>query len=622
MRNLTRISGLVVLGFFSILLFRVAGISGASECAHGCVTTHNYDDSRDNVNPSESILKATTLGSLTAAHSVDLHGPVYTQPLYVSDLTTSGGILNAVFVATQENWVYALDGDHLRKDPVWQVNLNNAGEGPIPDSAISNCKSIVPEVGITGTPVIDRNSNILYVVSAHYNASSQTIVQRFNALNLSDGTPAAPPLDISAAYQGLGLSFDASVQAQRAALALSYGSGGRPLIYVAWASYCDSLLYTGKVAAFTYSAGNLSLLATFDDEKGSGKPRTPKGGIWMAGAAPAISATAANEAAPAAPIPNVFMSTGNGSVAPKKDYGESILRLHGPTSKNVLSLTGSYTINAWNILDQGSGKNCATPMKMPPPYPPGTTICSPGDFEVGSGGVILARPSGAGNLPPGDTFEVLAGGKQGVFYVLDPSNMKHTSADTQDPCGAYAIQCFAPVQLPLPCCTYASFGNRGGAAFWAGNSTYPENVLYVVGSEDSQIRGFQMNPGGGGTFNTDVFGYAPPPNPDGGGLIPYPGSSPVVTWNSDSGQPTDAILWVLDTSGFGNGSDKLYAYQALPAAAGGQLNLVWSDTTKGPKPTRFMVPTVINGHVFVGGSKPQGKKCSVGTCLGRVVSWQ
>ena len=210
-----------------------------------------------------------------------------------------------------------------------------------------------------------------------------------------------------------------------------------------------------------------------------------------------------------------------------------------------------------------------------------------------------------------------------MFYVIDPSNMNHAGADTQDPCGKYAIQCFGAIQLPLPCCQLetADYGNRGEGAFWAGNSTYQENVLYVVGSNDSAIRAYQMNPGGGGTFNTSLFGSAPPPNPNRNGLIPYPGSTPVITWDATSGQPGDAILWVLDTSGSEKG--KLFAFQAVPKTQGGTLPLLWSDTSRTPKATRFMVPTVINGHVYVAGGKPNTPKCDdIGTCLGRVVSWQ
>jgi hypothetical protein len=615
MRNLF---GIVSLGLLSILVLRTSLTSGAKECSAGCVTTHNYDPSRDNVNHRETILKASTLSSLQAATSPDLQGLIFTQPLYVSNLATSQGNKNVVFVATEENWVYALDGDHVENPPLWQTNLNNASETSIPVSELpGGCTTIKPEIGITGTPVIDLTKNLLFVVSAHFDTGSQTVTQRLNVLKLADGTAAAAALDIPTGFQSIGFSFDASVQQQRAGLALAHDANRNSLIYVAWASYCDldgsQDSYSGKVGAFMF-AGSLSVVDAFDDEAASGKPVPgPRGGIWMGGAAPAVVAATASHPA------TIFLSTGNGSFVDGAGYGESVLRFGGPNSTGELDLSGHYTISAWKILDLGSGAHCKTPLNLPPPYPPSTTMCSPGDLELGSAGVILARPSGSGNVPRGDSFVVLAAGKQGVFYVIDPSNMKHTGADTADPCGKYAIQCFGAIQLPLPCCKGGDYGNRGGAAFWAGNATYQENVLYVVGSQDSAIRAYQMNPGGGGTFNTSLFGSAPPPNPDKNGLIPYPGASPVVTWDSTNGLPGDAVLWVLDNSGAGKG--KLFAYQAVPSTNGGSLPLVWSDTTNAPRATKFMVPTVINGHVYVPGGNPT-KQCAVGTCPGRVVSWQ
>jgi hypothetical protein len=604
------------LALLSLLVLNTAVVSGSKECSSGCVTTHNYDQSRDDVNPGETILKASTLSSLKATASSDLHGLIYTQPLYVSNLAISKGRKNVVFVATEENWVYALDGDNVSKPPLWKTDLNNDDESSVPLSKIPpNCGNIAPEIGITGTPAIDLSENVLFVVSAHYNTDTQTVTQRFNALNLADGTAAAAPLDIPAAFQALGFDFDVTVQQQRAALAVDHDAKGNPLVYVAWASYCDTASYSGKVAAFSFMEG-LSVLEAFDDEAAGGKAVVgPKGGIWMAGAAPAVAPPIAGK------TPRVFLATGNGAFVPGTGYGQSVLRFGGGSS-GPLDLTGSYTVNAWDILNRGSHKNCKSPLHMPPPYPSGTTICSPDDFELGSAGVMLARPSGTGNVPPGDTFVVLAGGKEGVFYVIDPSNMNHAGADTQDPCGKYAIQCFGAIQLPLPCCQVetADFGNRGEAAFWAGNSTYQENVLYVVGSNDSVIRAYQMNPGGGGTFNTSLFASAPPPNHNPNGLIPYSGSTPVITWHSTTAQPGHAILWRIQPSGSEKG--KLFAFQAVPKTQGGTLPLLWSDTTRTPKTTRFMVPTVINGHVYVAGGKPNTPKCDdVGACLGRGVSW-
>ncbi len=619
MRKLCRIFAMASLGFVLMLALRRAVVRGANgQCSLGCVTTHNYDASRDNVNPNESILKASTLSSLKATRSSDLHGIIFTQPLYVSNLATSGGSKNVVFVATEENWVYALDGDNINKAPIWQTNLNGTNETSLPLSKIPpGCTNVAPEVGITGTPVIDLTKDVLYVVSAHYDSSTQTVSQRFNALKIADGTAAAGALDVSTAFQSISFPFDVTVQMQRPGLALGRDADGNPLVYVAWGSYCDQAKYSGKVGAFTLTAGKLSVVAAFDDEAAGGTPAPgPQAGIWMGGVAPAVSPLSG-----AGNTPHVFLATGNGSFIPGMGYGQSMLRFGGKGSSNPLELTGSYTPNAWEILNGGNGSKCKTPLKMPPPYPAGTTICISDDFDLGSGGVILAKPTGSGNTPPGDIFVVLAGGKEGVFYVLDPSNLKHSGADTQDPCGKYVIQCFGAIQLPLPCCSSdKDYGNRTGAAFWPGNSTYQENVLYVIGSQDSKIRAYQMKPGGRGKFRTSLFAYAPPPNPDNNGLIPYPGASPVITWNSNSGLPADAILWVLDTSA--GPVEKLFAFQAVPSTQGGQLSLLWSDTTNPPKLTRYMVPTVINGHVYVAGGKPYAPKCAVGTCLGRVVSWQ
>jgi hypothetical protein len=617
MQSAVKIAGMAILGSFLVLLLKPVTASPGAPCSLGCVTTYGYDNSRDNVNRNESLLKATGLSSFgNATSSPDLNGAIYAQPLYISQIIVKGqsSPMNVVFVATEENWVYALDGDSFNNQPFWAVNLNNTAnkETAVPDRVLPfGCTDISPEVGITGTPVINAAANVLYVVSKHYNTGNGSVTQRLNALNLFDGSAAAPALDVG---QVLGTSFSALNQNQRAGLALA-GQGvlkGGPLIYVVWGSHCDTGTYSGTVAAFQLVSGALQLSAAFRDEGSSGS----EGGIWMSGAAPAVNQRGKG----GQNVADVYLASGNGSFSPTNgQYGESVIRLHD--TSNSISVSGSYTPNAWSVLNDGSGAKCISPLHLPPPYPSGTTVCSANNFELGSGGVILARPTGSGNLPPGDNFVILAGGKEGVFYVIDPSNMNNSGADTQDPCGAYAIQCLGAIQLPLPCCNgIRDYGNRGSAAFWAGNATHQENVLYVAGSLDSEIRAYKMN-GGGGTFATaTLFGHAPAPNPNGNNQIPYPGSSPVISWNTNGGAASNAILWILDTSGYGGGPAKLFAYQAVPPSPGNQFPQEWSDTTNGPAPTKFMVPTVINGHVYVGGKKPNAT-CNPGSCLGQAVSW-
>ena len=80
--------------------------------------------------------------------SATLDAPLYAQPLVVGD---------RVYAATEGNSVYALDA--ASGTVVWQTNL---GE-PVPAGELP-CGNIDPS-GITGTPVIDPGSAVLYAVA-------------------------------------------------------------------------------------------------------------------------------------------------------------------------------------------------------------------------------------------------------------------------------------------------------------------------------------------------------------------------------------------------------------------------------------------------------------------------
>jgi hypothetical protein len=47
----------------------------------------------------------------------------------------------------------------------------------------------------------------------------------------------------------------------------------------------------------------------------------------------------------------------------------------------------------------------------------------------------------------------------------------------------------------------------------------------------------------------------------------------------------------------------------------------FSDTTNGPGATKFMVPTVINGHVYAAGQKAGVASTTGTTCYGAVTMW-
>src|SRR5262249_8925256 len=139
------------------------------------------------LNPSN--VNASNFGKL---FSYALDGYVYAQPLYKADLAIAGGTHNVAFVATEGDSVYALDTD--TKAPYWQTNLILPRSGftvpPVP-SGDTGSGDIVPQVGITGAPLIDAATSTLYVLAKTKEVENATgmphYVQRLYALDIPTG---------------------------------------------------------------------------------------------------------------------------------------------------------------------------------------------------------------------------------------------------------------------------------------------------------------------------------------------------------------------------------------------------------------------------------------------------
>jgi hypothetical protein len=223
---------------------------------------------------------------------------------------------------------------------------------------------ISPDIGIVGTPVIDPSTKTIYVVSKSKATSGTNYVQRLHALNLVDLTERAnSPTQIAA---GAGGSF-ALIQNQRAGLVLSGTS-----VYVTWASHGDQGPYHGFI--YQFDKTSLAQLATFNDT-----PTGSLGGIWMAGAAPAVDASG-----------NLYCITGNGTFnAASANYGDSFIKL-----SSSLSLADYFTPS-----DQASDESS--------------------DADFGSGGAAILVNSGL------VTHLAVGGGKDAALYVLNRDNMGH-----------------------------------------------------------------------------------------------------------------------------------------------------------------------------------------------------
>src|SRR5215470_11147381 len=148
-----------------------AALSSAPAHAVSVVTWHN-DNARTGLNAAETILtpQAVSSGRFGRRFSHPVDGKVYAQPLYLPSVSIPGkGVHNVVYVATEHDSIYAFDADSAggsNEGPFWHVNLAEAaGETAVSVADVLNCPSISPELGITGTPVIDPATQTLYVVA-------------------------------------------------------------------------------------------------------------------------------------------------------------------------------------------------------------------------------------------------------------------------------------------------------------------------------------------------------------------------------------------------------------------------------------------------------------------------
>jgi|SRR5579872_275225 hypothetical protein len=431
-------SGVLVL---AVALATIIGIaepqtSGATGSVN--VTTFHNDNSRTGQNLHETILtqalvQQSTFGKL---FSQPVDGQIYAQPLVLANLRITGqGTHAVVFVATENDSVYAFDANSntgKNANPLWHVNFTNPAEGitTVPSSALGS-DAIYPQIGITGTPVIDPTNGTLYVVAA--TLENGVYFQRLHALDVTSGAEKFNgPVAIAATVKGNGsgssghsLSFDPFRSNQRPGLLLLNGS-----IFITWASHGleGEFPYHGWVIAYDETTlkqvGAMCVTANGD-----------QGGIWQSGDAPAADT-----------LGNIFLMTGNGTFDANtggQDYGMSYLKI---TSKGNLRVTDYFTPYNEN---QESNE----------------------DMDLGSGGALL--------LPylTGATYPYLAigAGKDGTMYVVNRNNMGHfnPSGNTQ-------------IVESIP----NAFGGHGiysGPAYWQG-------YLYFWGTNDV-LRIFQMQSG-------------------------------------------------------------------------------------------------------------------------------
>ncbi len=349
------------------------------------VVTYKNDVLRTGQNVTETVLTPANVNSSSFGllHNVKVDGKIDAQPLYLAQLSVGGSQHNVVFVATENDSVYALDADS--GSVLWQISLLPSGETASDDE---NCSFISPTMGVTSTPVIDRaaGTNGTMFLVAMSKDSSGTYHQRVHALDVTSGAELlGGPKEITGAFAST--SFAAGPYAERAALLLTHGT-----LYTSWTSHCDHGAYGGWVIAFSESTlAPAGVINVAPGASGSGFANQGPA-IWMSGGGPAADSAGA-----------VYLLTGNGrfettltsaGLPSGGDYGNSFVKL--ASSGSALSVSDYFTMS--NEVTE-----------------------SQNDTDLGSGGILLLPDQADAN---GTTRHLAVGaGKDGNLYVVNRDSM-------------------------------------------------------------------------------------------------------------------------------------------------------------------------------------------------------
>jgi hypothetical protein len=464
-----------------------AASAGARAVALGITpdeTTASQNDLRDGWDPNEPGLTPAVVGGSTFGQlfKTAVKGQVYGQPLVIG---------STVVVATEQDWVYGLNATTGAIE--WSDQLGT----PYP---ITSCSDLVPDIGVTSTPVYDPSTNTVYVMAMVKEISYEWHLFGVNAstgaITLKQRIAGTPTNDSH-------ISFSATPQDQRAGLLLMNG-----WVYAAFASHCDHQPYAGYVAGVNTTTHATTL---WTDEAGV---TDDQAGIWQSGGGLMSDGSG-----------RIFFTSGNG-ISPAKGAGSSP---PGQLAESVVRLAVNSTTGQLSAQDFFSPADAPT--------------LDAGDVDYGAGGPV--------ELPVGTTTYpnvIVQAGKDGHIFLLNANNL---GGREQGPSNGNAnLFRSHPV------------GGQWGhpAVFEASTSPLPASTTgtndYVVYlGKDDNLREYQVNTDSTDTPNiTDVANSS--------FTFGYTSGSPVITSNGTD--PSSAIIWGVDSSGSTGTNSSLDAFDLQP----------------------------------------------------------
>jgi hypothetical protein len=634
------------LGFVRVCLSAVLLVSfyslashpsvGQTMCSSGvCVKTWQQDTGTDiasgyayrtGQNLSESVVTAEALKNNSNFNfgqlcSQNLDGQVYAEPLVLTYITINGHPYNKVaYVVTQNDTLYAIQADPADTYKPACTILNGNGSGTtllLSGQYPADCHyigaqlsgpqgTIVPTVGILGTPVININgtAGTIYLVTETQNCQPPcTPVSWGHYLHAVDVQSFTEqdngPVQIC--QNGCGEyntgSLFSEVHIQRPGLLYGPTSvTGLPndVVYVAF-SMMDGYappFPNGAVLAYNITATGLTQRAYFPTTVGN-KLASNGGGIWMGGAAPAFGPDANG-------VDWIYLTTANGTFdlnASGTDAGDSFLMLNPRDLTLATPAGGGYFTPTDQYYRSSTQPHCA------------------GDEDYGSGGVMLLPDHELANWG----FLALNGDKEGGLWFIDRTTPNGYSTMCGNTCPCQ--QPSSNIQTVWTQTPYSGNTIHNNPAFWekplpAGSE---QHFVYVAVSLGPLLQ-YQLCP---------LSSASAPVCNTGGRVQAMYGSTVIKMWygvtpNVSAARSTDqdAIVWVLvtgDTIRYNNPLSAspgiLYAFDAVS-----MMQLYASSGPGSPCPTKdtlnpaakFSVPTVANGYVYLGTESANGDQSNTG----------
>ena len=589
----------IVVHSLSLALLVLAIVVSAWSQTGVNVTTWHNDNGRTGQNTQENHFYTSGSNQLSKNNfgvlcNFPTQGQVYAEPLVMAHTNDNG---MDVYVADMQDYLYkfTIPGSWsgscsaiVAASPS-PVNLLPTGEFPVPcrDIGSTHCLTIDPTVGVLSTPVIDPNTNTLYLVAESEDGMAN-FYHRLHAIDLTSfpnekyhGPVAFPSETVNNA------TFISRELLQRPALLLTHEEPvpSYPTIYIAFSMMDDSTAFpSGWIYAF--DAQDLIAGTPFPLYYALAPDTTSPfagAGVWQGGAGLA-----------AGPDQNggnfLYFSTANGYFdlnSGTRDSADSFLKFQ----TNLQPPSGTYYFSP---ADQ-FWRQCH-------------------DLDYGSAGTLLI---------PDSLFSAkyaVKADKEDYLWVVDRTGpggytgsclggtyCDNTCRPGCIPCGAANNLPESPIQFGTYDIHHGPFA-RATPAFWSGSSASGDlGELYYAAPQGQMSRYPVISL----ISSCPILTGGSPPvcnavkittlSPSTGDLLGY-SATPSVSSNG-TGTNNNGIVWAIHSSSdpLGGNTAILYAFDA------NTLNMLYGsnqctsrDNSKLGSGEKFTVPTIANGYVFVG----------------------